>query len=252
MYTARNYVKAESLDQAWDLNQRSSNAILGGGCWMRMGERQYDTLIDLSDLELDQIQDGEQEVTIGAMTTLRQLETSPVLHQSFGDLFARCAQHIVGVQFRNCATLGGSVYARFGFSDVVTALLALDCQVELVKAGQIDLRDYVSMERDRDVLAKVYVKKSGRQAAYESARNSHTDLPVLTCALSVQDGIYRAVVGSRPGGPKVVECDSWPQLLEQVQGLEYGDNMRASAKYRRHLAGVLLKRCKKELEVRGG
>ena len=29
-------------------------------------------------------------------------------------------RHIVGVQFRNCATVGGSIYGRFGFSDVLT------------------------------------------------------------------------------------------------------------------------------------
>ena len=41
------------------------------------------------------------------------------------------------------------------------------------------------------------------------------------------------------------------ELEKQVLALEYGDNMRGSAKYRRHLAGVLLKRCKEQLEVSG-
>ena len=72
MYTARNYIKAESLAQAYELNQRRANAILGGGCWMRMGERMYDTLIDLSGLELDQIQDRGEEAALGAMVTLRR------------------------------------------------------------------------------------------------------------------------------------------------------------------------------------
>lgn len=40
-------------------------------------------------------------------------------------------RHIVGVQFRNLATVGGSLWGRFGFSDVLTLLLALDAQVEL-------------------------------------------------------------------------------------------------------------------------
>ena len=33
---------------------------------------------------------------------------------------------IVGVQFRNCATVGGSIFGRFGFSDVLSVFLSLD------------------------------------------------------------------------------------------------------------------------------
>lgn len=249
MYTARNYVKAESLVQAYELNQQRTNAVIGGGCWMRLGRRMYDTLIDLSLLGLDQIQDRGEEAALGAMVTLRQLETSFMLERCFDGLFAQCVNSIVGVQFRNCATLGGSVYSRFGFSDVVTALLALDCHVELVKAGRIPLEEYVAMERDRDILSWIYVKKDSRRAAYESARNSRTDLPVLTCALSVGEDGYRAVLGARPGSPRVVRGRDWEQVVQQALELEYGDNMRASGRYRRHLVEVLLKRCKDKLEV---
>ena len=35
-------------------------------------------------------------------------------------------RHIVGVQFRNCATIGGSIWGRYGFSDVLTMFLAMD------------------------------------------------------------------------------------------------------------------------------
>ena len=251
MYTARNYIKAESLAQAYELNQRRANAILGGGCWMRMGERMYDTLIDLSGLELDQIQDRGEEAALGAMVTLRQLETNFMLDMCFHGLFRKCTRHIVGVQFRNCATLGGSVWSRFCFSDILTALLALDCQVELAGAGRVSLEDYVKMPRDRDVLAWVHVKKDERPVAYETARNSQTDLPVLTCALSKVGEVWRAVIGARPGSPRVVEDSDWDRLEEKVLSLEYGDNMRGSARYRRHLAGVLLGRCKAELEVTG-
>src|SRR5699024_4523025 len=96
-----------------------------------------------------------EEIVLGAMVTLRQLETSPVLAAAFGPLFARMTEHIVGVQFRNCATLGGSVVSRFGFSDIITGLLALDCEVELVQKGRVSLADYVQMPYDRDVLARV-------------------------------------------------------------------------------------------------
>ena len=40
-------------------------------------------------------------------------------------------RHIIGVQLRNTATVGGSVWGRFGFSDVITLLLAMDTLVVL-------------------------------------------------------------------------------------------------------------------------
>ena len=242
MYRANHYVKAQSLAQAWELKQKRANAILGGGCWMRLGRRKYDTLIDLSGLGLDQVTPRDGFLELGAMVTVRELECSPLLREHFGTLFYDCTEHIVGVQFRNCATLGGSVNARFGFSDILTALLALDCQVELYKGGLVPLEEFARRDYDRDVLCHVRLVLNGRRAVYESARNSETDIPVLTCALSRLDGRLRAVIGARPGRSVVLEDVAEEELVSQVQALEFGDNMRASGAYRRHLAGVLAQR----------
>ena len=45
----------------------------------------------------------------------------------------------MGVKLRNTATVGGSIYGRFGFSDVLSAFLALDSYVELTGAGRVPL-----------------------------------------------------------------------------------------------------------------
>lgn len=245
MFSAQQYVKATSLQQALELNQKRSSTILGGGCWMRLGKKNYATLIDLSGLGLDTIEETPEEIVLGAMVTLRQLETSPVLAAAFGPLFARMTEHIVGVQFRNCATLGGSVVSRFGFSDIITGLLALDCEVELVQKGRVSLADYVQMPYDRDVLARVILKKNGRRAWYESFRNTETDLPVLNCAVSCLNGSARVVVGARPARAVMQEFGQMPseqQLQEMLDKTEFGSNMRAGAEYRRQLAGVLCRR----------
>ena len=55
MFTAQQYVKAASLEEAYALNQKKSSAVLGGGCWMKMGKRRIGALIDLSGLGLDTI-----------------------------------------------------------------------------------------------------------------------------------------------------------------------------------------------------
>lgn len=110
MFTAERYVRPATLQEALELNRKRSSTILGGGCWLRLGRKRIGTLIDLSGLGLDQIEERDGWVRIGAMVSLRQLETSALLKERFGSLFADMTGHIVGVQFRECATFGGSVW----------------------------------------------------------------------------------------------------------------------------------------------
>ena len=114
MLTIRQYVRAESLEQAYELNQKKANLILGGMHWMKMTTRSVDTAIDLSGLGLDQIEETDSEYRLGAMVTLRQLELHPGLDRLTQGAMAQSVRHIVGVQFRNLATVGGSVFGRFG------------------------------------------------------------------------------------------------------------------------------------------
>ena len=88
------------------------------------------------------MKEDEDSFTIGAMTSLRALETHEGLQEAFGSLLKDALKDIVGVQFRNTATLGGSLYSRFGFSDVLCALLCLDAEVILYKQGRISLQEY--------------------------------------------------------------------------------------------------------------
>ena len=125
----QNYVRAESLEQAYALNQKKSARILGGMLWLKMGKNTVGTAIDLCGLGLDTIEETDDGFTVGAMVTLRALEQHPGLNAYTGGAFAKALAPIVGVQFRNLATVGGSVWGRFGFSDVLTLLLALDCSV---------------------------------------------------------------------------------------------------------------------------
>ena len=51
------------------------------------------------------------------------------------------------------ATIGGSIWGRFGFSDVLTVFLAMDSYVELYKGGIVSMADFVSMKMDNDMTA---------------------------------------------------------------------------------------------------
>lgn len=139
MMNIRNYVRVQSLEEAYELNQSRRNRIIGGMLWMKMGKGSIQTAIDLCDLGLDTIEETEDQFSIGAMVTLRQLQLHPGLNEYTQGAMAAAVRDIVGVQFRNLATVGGSIWGRFGFSDVLTQLLAMDSYVELYKGGLVSL-----------------------------------------------------------------------------------------------------------------
>ena len=139
MITIQKYVRAQSLEEAWQLNQSKRNRIVGGMLWLRLGRGSIGTAIDLCDLGLNTIEETEDAFSIGAMTTLRQLEQHEGLNAYCDNAIKNAVKDIVGVQFRNMATLGGSIWGRFGFSDVLTVFLAMGSYVELYKGGIVPL-----------------------------------------------------------------------------------------------------------------
>ena len=259
MMTIQNYVRAGSLEEAYALNQDRRNRILGGMLWLKMTSLTVPTAIDLCQLGLDAIEEGPEEFSIGAMATLRQLEQHPGLNQYTQGAVRKAVENIVGVQFRNMATVGGSIFGRFGFSDVLTVFLALDTDVELYKGGLVPLEVFAQMERDRDILVRLIVKKRPGRCVYLAMRNSRTDFPILTCAVSRVEGEYRASIGARPA-PAMVLRDE-PGILERgisessarafgdfaAERVPTGGNLRGSAPYRSQLVRVLPRRALLEL-----
>lgn len=183
MLKIKEYVKVKDLEEAYLLNQKKTACVLGGMVWLKMGNRNISTAIDLSGLDLDMIEETEEEFRIGAMTSLRTLETHKGLEGYTQGAVKESLRHIVGVQFRNCATVGGSIFGRYGFSDVLTMFLAMDSYVELYKGGIVPLEDFAKKKPDRDILVRVIVKKRPIKTVYLSQRNSSTDFPVLTCCV---------------------------------------------------------------------
>ncbi len=194
MVRFKNYVKAGSLSEAYELNQKKSSIVGGGMMWLKLQNRVKMTLIDLSGLGLDTIEETDEEFRIGCMCTLRMLETHEGLNTYFQGVFKECTRAIVGVQFRNGATVGGSVFGRFGFSDIMTCLMALDTYVELYQGGVVSLKEFNHMKYDRDILVRIIIKKDGRRAAYAAQRRSGTDFPLIACCVAKKrgHGTYRS------------------------------------------------------------
>ena len=246
----KNYVIAQSLQEAYELNQKKSSVIVAGNMWLRMCGLNKQMAIDLSALGLDGITETEDAFCIGSMATLRALETHEGLHAAFGGAFAAALSPIVGTQFRNGATVGGSVYSRFGFSDVSALLLALDAEVVLYKRGEVKLADYQKEAWDRDIITHIRIQK-GQKVAVHSVRVSETDIPVLVCAAAKRESVVRVVLGARPARALIaadgLDANADASVYEEIAAkTAFGTNLRASEAYRRKIAPVLMERCVKD------
>ena len=254
MITIKNYVRAKSLEEAWTLNQKRSNRIIGGMLWMRLSKYTVATAIDMCDLGLDKIEENDDEISIGAMSTLRDIETHKGLNNYSCNAVRDAVKSIVGVQFRNMATVGGSIWGRFGFSDVLTVFLSMDCYVELYKGGIVPLSEFNGMKKDRDILVRLIIKKTPAKYVYTSMRNQVTDFPVIAVALSKVGEEYRASIGARPSRAMLVTDsdgilkngitkDTAARFSEYVSSrVPVSSNTRASAEYREHLVKGLVER----------
>lgn len=196
------------------------------------------------------------------MVSLRQIELHEGLNAYTRGAAAAAVRDIVGVQFRNLATAGGSIWGRFGFSDVLTVFLAMETYVELYKGGILPLEQFAAMKYDRDILVRIIVKKTPGDFAYRTMRNQRTDFPVIACGLSRIGGEYRAVIGARParamavrdergflsGGLTEEGCRAFAGYVAETVPTE--SNIRGSAAYRTHLIRVLTERNLAELRGR--
>lgn len=248
------YARPSTTQEAFDLLQQNRLAtILGGMMWLRLSDRSVPLGIDLAGCGLDKIEETEDAFVIGAMVTLGQLENHEAFATHTRRVFTDGVHDIIGTQFRNLATVGGSAYARMGFSDIVTALLPLDTWVDFTGAGRMRFADFVNGGASRDVLERIVVFKHDYRAAFECLRNSATDFSTLNVCAALWDDQWHLAVGARPKKAKFLEGDDLglpagfspaelDEACERARYLNYGTDRRGSADYRAELAYALSRR----------
>lgn len=264
MIQIREYARPATLEEAAAALNSSRNAvILGGGAYIRLGRKSISTAIDLGKLNLNVIEDMGDHFSVGALVTFGELERSAVLHEAFSGLFPKALSDVVGVQFRNTVTVGGTVFARYGFSDLLPPLLALDAQVVLHQAGTLKLEEFLKLgPAKKDILTHILVPKHFTEGSYQSLRLSTGDYAALNMTLVHTGGTCRLAVGARPGRAvlayetmALLNSGPWtPALIHEAvqrvsQELTYGSNTRGSAEYRRLLAGALLRKAISEVQT---
>lgn len=253
--TIGEYRKPKSPEEAYELlKSKKNSALVGGGTYMHLSPRNIGMAIDLIDAGLDYVKETEDEIEIGAMTSFREIETNEILGNYFDNILSKSVENIVGVQFRNMATVGATVSSKYGFSDFITGLRVLDTKVVLSGAGVVSLDEFISNKKDRDLVEKIVIKKESVKASFQMMRNSIADYAILNAAASIGRDDIRIAVGGRPG---VAECPQKAIDYLKLNGLSaetaskaaeiasdeltFGSNTIGSADYRRHLCYALVK-----------
>lgn len=257
------YHQATSLEDAHKtLLALPGNFILGGGLWIKKSNLEGDTAIDLSLLNLDRIVETEKTIDIGAMVTLRDLETNPVIASLGGGFLSHAVGQIMGVALRKLATVGGTIAAKLPFSDLITPLLALEVTLEFYPQKEMSLEAYLNSKgKTADLLTHIVIHKHPCFGAFKKVGNTALDFAILNVAVTHGNGQFAIAIGSRPGvaalAKKAMAFLNETQKLnaheiEQasemaVAEMTFASTSFASAEYRKTLALTYVRRCLEEV-----
>ena len=246
---AKSFQRVSSLEEAYKLVKESPrNKIVAGGLWLKKGNADVDALIDLSLLGLDKIEDKKDYIEVGAMVSQRQFEKSELVPQMARD----AVKSIMGPAFREIATIGGSVYGKFGFSDVVTGLLGYKVDLVSYPENVISLQEYVKKPGFFDgILTHIRIYKEQLKEFFKKVEITALDYPILNVAVT-KGKEYRVVVGSRP--LVALRCEKAEAYLNDggkdfekaaqiaVEELKFGDSIATKGEYRKQLALTYVRR----------
>jgi len=130
------YVPSDLTDllEYLDTNQSGVNLIANGSDLINRIQRREVTprvIVDLSGLsEFNYVRKEEKTIKIGALTTIADLASSPVI-DSRHSVFREVATKFGGPSIQNVATVGGNICAASSSEDLLPVLLALDAKVRL-------------------------------------------------------------------------------------------------------------------------
>lgn len=257
MFSFSNFFLASSLEEAYsELLKNKKNIILGGTSYLRMGNTSWNTAIDLSNLNLNYILEKDEFISIGAMTNFRALETNTLLKKYFGEIFYTALKDIIGVQFRTNATVGATVFSKYGFSDLIPVLLALNSKVRLYNGGILTLETFLNeVSIRRDILVEILIPKKVCKTSFQCVRKSKTDYSIINLAICNFDNNITIAVGSRPGramlARKTMDIFNHNENIEKEiinavkcigDEIPLDSNMRGSKSYRELLLAALLRK----------
>ncbi len=146
------YLESQSIEEVLSLLTRYGNQakVLAGGTdlvpLMRQKALHPQYIINLGKIaSLKYIHsDSQTGLRIGAVTTIREIETSPILQGEYG-MIPQAAIQLASIPIRNVATIGGNLCNASPSADMAPILIALSARVKLVSAAEervVPLEDF--------------------------------------------------------------------------------------------------------------
>jgi carbon-monoxide dehydrogenase medium subunit len=191
----------------------------------KLGFAAFGHLVDLKRIdELRGVRVEEGSLVIGAATTHRELERSPVVLERLPAL-AAMERRIANVRVREVGTLGGNLCFSDPHSDPATFLLAAGAEVECRRGaepartlpiGEFVVGPYQTSLEPREVLTAVRVPAALDGAAIAHAKFAFHERPTATvaCLVSVDSGRFANVrVAAGSVGPRPVRAERAERLL---------------------------------------
>lgn len=259
----KEYYRASSLEDAYQkLQEDPKNVILAGGLWIKKMGQSYNALIDLSTLGLNQISENSDEVIVGAMVTERDFENSPIIQKLFNGAIAFSTREVMGVNFRNLATIGGSIMGRYPFSDIICGLLPYQVKLKFYPEQEMSLEEYLNFKGKLNaILKEIHIKKEVGCGYFKKVKTTALDFPIINFGISKIANKYVIAVGARPMVASIAhqaseylsnivnpsDSDFEKAAELAINELNFLDNKDASKEYRLELARVYIKRGLKEV-----
>ena len=215
---------------------------------------------------------GDGSITIGALTTMREIETSPLIAKKYPFL-SQGAAEVGSIQIRNRATVGGNMANATPSADVAPALIALNATAKIVGANgdrTVTLEEFFrgpgqTVMSSDEILTEITIPKTGPRLVGEYIKFSPRemmDLAYVGVAVAYNLGnsdkkcdgarIVLGAVAPTPLRAKRAEAALEGQVLTEALAEKVGEiaaeearpisDVRSSADYRRAMVGAMTKR----------
>jgi len=273
------YFAPKTVDEALSLltQYKEDCKLIAGGqsmlILMRQGLVAPEYLIDIKGIsDLDYIKSDENGgLRIGALTTHRTIETSPLIKNGFSVL-AEMEHNIASVETRNWGTIGGNICHADPAGDPAPVLIALKAMLKMVSpSGErtVAIEDFfldyfqTALQED-EILAEIQIPNPlpHTGTAYEKFTLLEGDYAVVSTAVSItlspKDNTCsdaRIALGAAAPVPmRAVQAEKvligkeiTDNLLQEAGRVASEEaspisDINASEEYRRELIGVLVKR----------
>ena len=259
------YLRAGTFDEAFGALADPEAKVLAGGQSLlpvlKLRVARPSLLVDIGALRAGGAEARDDGVRVDALTTWQALEALPELERPGFAAIADAARVIGDLQVRNRGTLGGSLVHADPASDMPAVALALGAKLTLrsavgersVPSSEFFVGPFLTAIAPGELLVDVRfpLPPEGSASAYVKVEHPASGFALAGAAAHVgADGSVSVAVTGVAAHPLLLPVDADPR--EALAAVEiYGDGF-APADYRRHLAGVVVRRALERAKARAG